>query len=178
MPSRPNQPVSGNEIPYFEDTQVAQKRMKRARSSWFEDRLCPDCLGPERQLPPLPTPPAIRQRTRTAKWSARLNQSHVQCAPTSLVAPELYFAAVLPTENDSLLVQDNQPPRNETWVIEFFFRNLTFAKEGAQIGSPGRGASRHIIVARNFYCLNLIAILRDPNDLVKMTGIVPYPFSC
>jgi len=61
--------------------------------------------------------------------------------------------------------------------MEFLLSDLAFARESTQACAPGGSPRRHVIVTRNLYCFDLIALLVNANDLVEMPRVVPYPFA-
>jgi len=81
-------------------------------------------------------------------------------------------------KNDSFVVHDDQATRDESRMNEFFLRDLAFAFESSQAGPPGGRAGGHVIVACNFHCFDLIALLFDPNYLIEMPGVMTNPLTC
>jgi hypothetical protein len=94
-----------------------------------------------------------------------------------LVFAKLDFAAIFPTENDALVINDDQLAGDEAWMDEFLFGDLAFALECAQTGSPGGGAGRDVVVPCNLNRFQFVTALINSNDLVKMARIVSDPFS-
>jgi len=62
-------------------------------------------------------------------------------------------------------------------MIEFLLRNLALALKRAEICSPGGRSRGHIIVPGDLHRLNVITLLSNPDYFIKMTGIMPDPFS-
>ena len=104
--------------------------------------------------------------------------SRVSCGKWLIVSSEFDFAAVFPTEDDTLVIDDNELAGDEARVDELLLGNLAFAFAGAQAGSPGGSAGRDVIVTGNFNGLEVVTALMDANDFIEMSRIVSYPLTC
>jgi hypothetical protein len=96
----------------------------------------------------------------------------------SVIPAEFDFAAVLPAENNSLVIDNDELAGNKPRVVEYFLRDLPFAFESSKAGPPGRRPRRHIIVPGYLDRLDFVTALVNANHFIEMTGIVPDPLAC
>src|SRR5438445_13343458 len=96
----------------------------------------------------------------------------------SVVPPEFDFPASLPPKDDSLLVHDRQPARNEPRIDEFFFRDLPFPAQRAQVCAPRHRAGGNVIISSDFYGLHCFLRLVNANNFIEMPRIMTNPLSC
>jgi hypothetical protein len=87
------------------------------------------------------------------------------------------FSAMFPTEDDSLGINNDQFARNESGILKFHLGNLAFATHCSQICPPRDCSGWHKVVPSDFDCFHLILLLHDPNDFVKMPGVMSDPLA-
>jgi hypothetical protein len=102
----------------------------------------------------------------------------IPALPGLFVPPEFDFPAIFPAKDNSFGVDDDEPSRNESWVIEFLLRDLALALKRTQIRPPSGRSSGHVIIPGDLYRLNVLTHLSNPDYFIKMTGIMPDPLSC
>jgi len=84
---------------------------------------------------------------------------------------------MFPSEHDSLRIDDDQLARNESWVLKFQFGDLAFATQGSQVRAPGDCASGYKIVSGDLHRLDVILVLHDFDDFVKVPRIMSDPLA-
>jgi hypothetical protein len=87
------------------------------------------------------------------------------------------FATVFPTEDYPLRIHNDQFAWNETRILKFQLGNLALPAHGAQIGAPRDCSCWDEIVSRYFDRLNLVLLLHDFDDFVKMPGVMSDPLA-
>ena len=97
---------------------------------------------------------------------------------TSIVLAVFDFAAVFPSKDDAFGIDDDEPAGDQAGVDELFFGDLALAPQGAEVGPPGQSPGRNVIITGHFDGADLIAVLFDANNLVKMSRLVADPLAC
>jgi hypothetical protein len=95
----------------------------------------------------------------------------------SVVFSEFNLAAMFPTEDDPLPIHDDQFARNETWILKFHLGDLALAAQCSKIGAPGDCARRDEIVSSDFNRLDLVLLLHDSDDFVKVPRVMSDPLA-
>jgi len=95
-----------------------------------------------------------------------------------IVFAKFNLAAMLPTEDDSLRIHDDEFARNETRILKFQLGNLAFAAHSSKVRAPGDCAGGNEIVTGDFDRLDFVLGLHDSDDFVKMSGVMSDPFAC
>ncbi len=95
----------------------------------------------------------------------------------SVVAAVFDFSAVLPAEDDALVVDDDEAAADEPGVAEFAFGDLAFALEGSEAGAPGHGAGGDVIIAGHLDSFDMVAALFNTDYFVEMAGVKPDPLA-
>ncbi len=80
-------------------------------------------------------------------------------------------------EHDAFGVQHAKVPAHETRMLEIQFGDLAFTFHRAEVGAPRYGTGRDVFVASDLDRFYFVPGLLNPNDVVKMSGVMAYPFA-
>jgi hypothetical protein len=94
-----------------------------------------------------------------------------------VVFAKLNLTAMLPTEDDSLRIDDNQFARDETRILKFQLGNLALPAQCSKVRAPRDCPGRDEIVPSDFDRLHDILVLHDSDDFVKMAWVVSDPLA-